>query len=158
MNRVLNAVAGNWQVNGSLTLHTGPPFTIRSNRCQGVWNACQPDLVAGKNPKDAPAGGRTPDLWFDTSAIQNPAPLSGGNIGLQTNNEPPTKFLDFSIFKDFVFTERWKLQFRAEGTNVFNTPQFGRPDVNQQNTNFGKVTSTVPNSERHVQFALRLQF
>jgi hypothetical protein len=41
---------------------------------------------------------------------------------------------------------------------VFNTPQFSRPDVNQQNTNFGKVTSTVPNSERHVQFALRLQF
>jgi hypothetical protein len=158
MNRALNAIAGNWQFNGILTLHTGPPFTIRSNRCQGVWNACRPDLVPGKDPKVAPAGGRTPDMWFDTSAIQNPAPLTGGNLGLQTNNEPPTKTLDFSVFKNFVFTERWKLQFRAEGTNVFNTPQFGRPELNQQNVNFGRITSTVAGSERHVQFALRLEF
>ncbi len=32
-----------------------------------------------------------------------------GNIGLQTNVGPPTRTLDFSIFKDFAFTERMNL-------------------------------------------------
>jgi hypothetical protein len=158
MNRALSAVAGNWQVNGILTLHTGAPYTLRWNGCQGVWNACRPDLVSGKDPKNAPSGGQSPDLWFDTSAVTRAAPLTGGNLGLQTNNEPPAQMLDFSIFKDFAFSERWRLQFRSEGTNVFNTPQFSRPDNNMQNANFGKVTSTVAGTERHIQFALRLQF
>jgi hypothetical protein len=66
--------------------------------------------------------------------------------------------MDLGLFKDFAFTERWKLQFRAEATNLGNTPQFSLPDNNQQDANFGKVTSSAPGSERHVQFALRLQF
>jgi hypothetical protein len=158
MGRALNAVAGNWQVNGILTLHTGAPFTLRWNGCQGQWNACRPDLVSGKNPNDEPTGGRTPELWFDTSAVTQAAPGTGGNLGLQSNHEPGIKTLDFSIFKDFAFTERWRLQFRTEGTNIFNTPQFGRPDNNLQNTAFGRVTSTRAGSERHIQMALRLQF
>jgi hypothetical protein len=158
LNRAVASVLGNWQLNGIMTLHTGSPFTLRSNACQGVWNACRPDLVAGKNPADAPANGRSPDLWFDTSAVTTPAPLTGGNLGLQTNNAPPTRILDMSIFKDFPFTERWKLQFRAEGFNIANTPQFSAPDQNLQNATFGKVTSTQAGTERHIQFSLRLQF
>ncbi len=158
MNPAVNAIVGNWQMNGILTLHTGFPFTIRSNGCQGVWNACRPDLVPGKNPADEPAGGRRPDLWFDISAVAPPAPLSGGNLGLQTNTSPPTRTVDFSLFKDFPFTERWRLQFRAESFNIANTPQLGTPANNRQNANFGQVTSTQPGSERHVQFSLRLQF
>src|SRR6476469_5999873 len=50
MNRAVNALLGNWQLNGILTLHTGSPFTLRSNACQGVWNACRPDLGPRKEP------------------------------------------------------------------------------------------------------------
>jgi hypothetical protein len=84
--------------------------------------------------------------------------LSGGNLGLQSNYAPPARVLDFSLFKDFPFTERWRLQFRAEAFNLANTPQYGTPGNNRQNSNFGQVTSTASGSERHVQFALRLQF
>jgi hypothetical protein len=158
MNRAVSSVVGNWQLNGILTLHTGAPFTLRWNGCQGVWNACQPDRVSGMDPSAAPSGGRRPDIWFDTSAVTRAAPLTGGNNGLQTNNAPPTRMLDFSVFKDFPFTERWRLQFRAEAMNVANTPQFGTPNNNLQDTNFGKVTSTPAGTERHIQFQLRLQF
>jgi len=158
VNRVVNALLGNWQMNGILTLHTGSPFTLRSNACQGIWNACRPDLVPGKNPQDAPTNGRNPDHWFDVTAVTTPAPLTGGNLGLQSNTSPPTRALDMSLFKDFTFTERWRLQFRAEGFNVANTAQYSTPDNNLQNANFGKVTGTQPGSERHIQFALRLQF
>ena len=158
MSKAANTVAGNWQVNGILTLHTGNPFTLRWNGCQGVWNACRPDLVSGQNPQAAPASGRSPDLWFNTTAVTSAAPLTGGNLGLQTNTAPPAKLLDFSIFKDFVFTERFKLQYRMEATNLFNHPWFSTPDNNLQDSNFGKVTSTYAGSERHIQMSLRLQF
>ncbi|MGC4049091.1 MAG: hypothetical protein QM757_06200 [Paludibaculum sp.] len=158
MNAVANALVGNWQANGILTLRTGQPFTLRSNGCQGIWNACRPDLVAGQDPQAAPSGGRNPDKWFNTAAVTAPASLTGGNLGLQSNTGPAGRTLDFSLFKDFAFTERVKLQFRAEGTNVANTPQFSIPDNNRQNSTFGRVTSTGSGTERHIQFALRLQF
>jgi len=50
------------------------------------------------------------------------------------------------------------LQFQSEALNLANTPQFGIPNRNRQDANFGKVTSTPSGSERHVQFSLRLQF
>jgi hypothetical protein len=66
--------------------------------------------------------------------------------------------LDFSVFKDFPFTERWRLQFRAEAINFANTPQFFTPDNNMQNATFGKVTSTFAGTQRNLQFQLRLLF
>jgi hypothetical protein len=158
LNTVVQTLLGNWQVNGILSLRTGQPFTLRSNGCQGVYSGCSPDLVSGKDPNGAPANGRNPSQWFDTSAVTKPAFLTQGNLGLQTNYGPPTRTLDFSIFKDFAFTERWRLQVRGEGTNVANTPQFALPDNNLQDNNFGKVTSTNAGTERHIQFQLRLQF
>jgi Carboxypeptidase regulatory-like domain/TonB dependent receptor len=158
LNRVVDTVIGNWQMNGILSLRSGIPFTLRSNACQGVWNACRPDLVPGKNPNDAPAGGRSPDHWFDTTAVTRPAPLTGGNLGLQSNYGPPTHAFDYSLFKDFRFTERWLMQFRAESFNLFNTPQFNTPNRNLQDNAFGQITATQAGSERKFQMSLRVQF
>lgn len=164
MNRLASSLIGNWQVNGILTLHTGNPFTLRSNGCVGIWASCFPNLVSGMNPNSAPSSGRSPDHWFNTAAVvpistlASPANITQGNLGLQSNWAPPTKTLDFSVFKDFPFTERWKVQFRMEATNLFNTPIFNYPDNNAQDTNFGVITSTLPGTERHIQFALRLMF
>jgi hypothetical protein len=158
MNKFLQALVGNWQTNGILTLHTGNPYTVRANGCQGVWSGCSPDLVNGATADAAPSGGRNPTEWFDTANFLEPASLTGGNLGLQSNNAPPTRTLDFSIFKDFDITERWKIQFRAESFNFANTPQFGTPDATLGDTNFGQVTSSQVGTERHIQFQLRLQF
>jgi hypothetical protein len=162
MNRIADTALGNWHLNGILTLRTGQPFTIDSSGCLVVsengW--CGASLAGTASANSAPPGGRNPNEWFN---IANFAPvgsqgLSQGNVGLQSNFGPPTRSLDFSIFKDFPFTERIKMQFRAEGTNVANTPQFSTPDVGQTDANFGKITSTQTGSERHIQFSLRLQF
>jgi len=91
--------------------------------------------------------------------------LTGGNLGIQNHTGPPTKTIDFSMFKDFNLTERWKLQFRAESFNLANTPQFNIPDQSVSNSrliggngNFGRITSTRTGTERNVMFALRLSF
>jgi hypothetical protein len=165
MNRFADAVTGNWHLNGLLTLRTGVAYNINGASCQGVWSRCQPDTVAGYTANQAPAGGRNPGEWFDISAYKLAAPLTGGNLGLMAGTGPPTRTLDFSTFKDFNLSERYKFQFRAEAFNLANTPQFSTPDASLGdekalggNGNFGKVLSTNTGTERHVQFSLRLQF
>ena len=37
------------------------------------------------------------------------------------------KNLDFSIFKNFTFRERYTAQFRLEAFNIFNHPNFANP-------------------------------
>ena len=182
MNRAMDIAVGGWQANGIMTLRTGTPFTISGTQCQGQWGRCLPDLAPGGNPNAAPAGGRSPGTngqWFDTSgylvAYQNAAAgvYTGGNLGLQSNTGPPTRTLDLSLFKDFAFTERVKLQFRAEAINFANTPIYSNPDASlgdakiaangtlpaiNGNGLFGKVTGANVGTERHVQFQLRLSF
>ncbi len=165
MNRVVDAIAGNWQLNGVVTLRTGVPYTLRYNGCQGVWGACRPDAITGMDPNAAPAGGRDPNQWFNIANVAVPAALTGGNLGLQSQTGPATRTLDLSIFKDFRFTERIRMQFRAESFNLANTPVYNTPDNNLQdakslggNGNFGKITGTAAASERHIQLSLRLRF
>lgn len=109
---------------------------------------------------DAPAGGRTPDQWFDITASQTPLAGTGGNLGPQTGVGPGIKNLDFSLFKDFRFTERFKVQFRSEWLNLSNTPRFsvGSLGNTQGNSNYGRLSATLPGSARSVQFALRFMF
>ena len=159
MNRIVQGIAGNWQMNGILSLRTGVPYTLSASGCQVVSDGahCSPDIITG-GFNDAPTGGRTPSEWFNTANFTTPAPLSQGNVGLQTNYGPPTRTMDFSLFKSFALTERFALQFRAETTNIGNTPQYNVPDSSLQDANFGRITSTQAGSERHIQFQLRLQF
>jgi len=165
MNKGLDLVAGNWHMNGILTLRTGVAYGIAGTSCQGVWGRCQPDIATGFTADQAPSGGRTPNQWFDINAYKVAAPLTGGNLGLQAATGPPTKTLDFSIFKDFAITERFKFQFRSEAFNLFNTPIFNIPDASLGdakslggNGNFGRILSSIAGTERRLQFSLRLQF
>jgi hypothetical protein len=109
---------------------------------------------------DAPASGRTPDQWFDITASQTPVPGTGGNIGPQTGTGPGIANLDGSLFKTFNFTERYKLQFRTEWLNLSNTPRFAVSSIGntQGNSNYGRLSATLPGTARNVQFALRFMF
>jgi hypothetical protein len=158
MNKAADLIVGHWQLNTIVSLHSGQPYTVSASGCQGVWAGCFPELVAGANPNAAPSGGRTPSEWFNTSNFTAPAPLTEGNLADNTNYGPSLKNVDFTISKDFPFTERVRMQFRSEFFNLFNTPQFGTPDSALSDSNFGKITSTLAGTERHIQFGLKLLF
>jgi hypothetical protein len=75
--------------------------------------------------------------------------------------------LDFSLFKDFKLTERFRLQFRSEFFNILNHPNFNAPDpmaipgsLDFESPTFGQIGSTrdSPYDPRQVQFALKLYF
>jgi hypothetical protein len=173
MNRALDLIAGGWQANGILTMRSGQPLTLAGASCHGVWSRCLPDYVSGYtgNGNTPPPGGRTPAEWFDISAYtvaasnQAAGTATGGDVGLQTITGPPTKTLDFSMFKAFKVTERVGLQFRAEAINAGNYTVLSAPDLSLGdskalggNGNFGRITSSVAGTERHIQFSLRLTF
>ena len=162
MNSAANAILGNWQANAIITLQSGPAFNLGTrNASCGCGGTVRPDLVAGKNPNDAPSGGRTPDLWFDTSAVTSPTPGTYGNLGNYAIYGPGTRNMDFSLFKDFPINERFRFQFRTEFFNLFNTPQFNGNeglDKTEGNDSFGRISSTLAGTERHIQFALRFEF
>ncbi len=80
--------------------------------------------------------------------------------------------VDFSLFKNFTFKERYTLQFRTEIFNIanhptFNAPSFGGNGVvaiggsgDYTSSNFGLIGSTrlAPYDARQIQFALKFLF
>lgn len=90
-------VIGGWQLNGILSLASGFPFTIGQ----------------GAGDLSLPNGAARPDQ------ISNPE-LSGPNRKLWYNTlrGPGERRVDFSMFKNFVITERVQLQFRGLVTRM----------------------------------------
>lgn len=54
--------------------------------------------------------------------------------------------------------ETGNLQFRADFFKLFNTPIFAGPSSTASLSSFGKITKTIDNTGRQIQFALRLNF
>ena len=157
-NKVTNALAGGWQMNGIYVLQTGNYFNLGTNNAVGSFGTTRPDAVSGQDVNAAPAGGRSPDVWFNLAGVTDPTPGTFGNLGNYSNIGPPRFNFDFSLFKDFKVTEGTKIQFRAESFNLWNSPQFNNPNSTQGNSDFGRITSTVGGTARNWQFALRFMF
>ena len=65
--------------------------------------------------------------------------------------------VDFSVFKEFPITERFRLQLRSEFFNLLNHPQFDLPGQNIGSPSAGVISGTV-GTPRDIQFSLRLLF
>jgi hypothetical protein len=156
MNKVADAVVGGWQVNGILSLHTGFPLTMSGSDASGTNSrGSRADCVAPVNilgQQNSPSGGYQ---WFDPSAFGPAAPGTFGSCGVGTIRGPGLHTLDLSLAKFFSFTERQKLELRAEAINVSNTPILNSPNVGLGSTN-GLLQSAQ--GARNVQFALKYLF
>ena len=69
----------------------------------------------------------------------------------------PLNLWDISLIKNFLFTERTRLQLRGEFLNAFNHPQFSNPVLDPTSTNFGRITSQA-NLPRNIQLGIKLIF
>ena len=94
--------------------------------------------------------------WFDPTPYSAPAVGSFGNCPAQGPvRGPGYGDVDLSVQKDFVFTERVKLQFRSDFLNAFN-----RVNLNSPSTSLGSTLGLVNTSAapRVIQFALKLYY
>lgn len=155
---IANAALGGWDANLIFTAQTGLPFTPTLQTSVSNAGASRPDrLKSGRLDKPDPA------RWFDTSfnvagaAWAVPRQFTFGNAGRNILYGPARVNLDWSLFKDLSWSERWRLQFRAEFFNLFNTPQFDLPNASIGDPGAGRITAIVGNP-RQVQLGLRLAF
>jgi hypothetical protein len=162
-NRFVDAVLGGWQLNGIWTWQTGQPIPITQPVNQTyIYTATQRPTTDGQAIvcTGGSTNGRISD-WFSTSGLSITAPFTLGNLGRTTTScrEPGLANFDASLFKTFsILSEnRLKAQFRLEGFNVFNTPQFGRVNSTIGSTSTGSITSDAV-EPRQMQLALKLIF
>ena len=62
------------------------------------------------------------------------------------------------LMKNWIFEQRFNLQFRWEMFNAFNHPNFANPNTSPSSGNFGQITTIGPVAPRVQQAALKLTF
>ncbi len=167
MNKAANAVAGGWEVDGILTMHTGFAMTVNNwgdPSGTGGWVSranCSSAISYPKTVVPATLGGGI--QWFSPSAFTSPNPLgltpSFGNCSNGNVRGPGLKNFDMGIKKDFSLGETRKLEFRSEFLNLTNTKILNVPTVFADfspATGLGRINSAQ--GERQVQLALKLFF
>jgi hypothetical protein len=158
---VTKHVLGGWQTSGIWTLETGRPVNLGiqfDNANVGArGNFQRPNLVGDPFPSGwtntyGPGG-----LYFNPAAFAVAPQYTYGNLGRNALRGPGFKNFDIGIFKNFRFSERIRLQYRAEGFNAFNNTNFANPGGTVGTANFGRITGTN-NNQRSIQMGLKLLF
>ena len=163
-NTAARYVLGGWQTNGVLTALSGSPLTVTqtssflntpaTSQVPDTGGAL--DMVKGTGPRQ---------LWFNTDAF---VPVTTARLGtagraLSWLRGPGLAQLDFSVFRNFKFAERFNLAMRFEMLNLSNTPHWNNPNTNCSITttgvcggSFGQITSTF--GERIFQIGAEVDF
>ena len=156
-------LAGGWQINSILSTQVGMPLTLTA-----AQNLTQ-SLGGGSRPNRSCNGALNGDSrsilqWFDRSCFTAAPQHQFGNSGVGILRGPGMFNVDLSLFKTIAFTDRFRLQFRAEAFNVANHTNFGLPGLAVGVGTLGVISSTAGSAldpvggPRIVQLALKLMF
>ncbi len=156
INKAADAVLGGWRVGGIYVAQLGFPISVYGEDPFGLLN-----VVFGSgnraNLVGNPNGPKSVQEWFNTSAFAQSLPAHFGTSGRNIVRGPGRNDWDMNLAKTFTFTERLRLEFRAEAFNLFNHPQYGYPDATITDASYGQITGTSVDA-REIQFGLKLIF
>ena len=158
----LNAVAGGWQISGICTKQDGQPVDVeQSTNTSDTYSLLQRPNISG-NP-NLPGDQRTVTRFFNTSVFSPAALLHVGTSPRNPLRGPGLVDFDAALHKQWYFSEKRDLEFRAEGFNFTNTPPFQlvtrttyNPSLPLASQSFGQITTA--GDGRVVQLALKLYF
>lgn len=163
MNSTVNAVVGGWTVSPILSIHSGFPLALYTNAgdptgtgSRGLRPNCNgTNTVYGRRNASATQGGGI--LWFDPSNYSDPTTTFGTCAPQIDGLRGPGYYnWDISLLKDIQLTERFKLQFRSDFLNAFNTVNLAVPNTTVRQSNTGVIQASQP--ARNIQFALKLYY
>jgi Carboxypeptidase regulatory-like domain/TonB-dependent Receptor Plug Domain len=164
-NPVVNTILNGWQVTGVTRIWSGLPFSITSNGNAGTLGGGPRANYLGDEIIIKDYANRQ---WFNPLVFGRPRDGELGNTGRNWLRGPGFTNFDLSLFKDFRFTERIKLQYRAEFFNIFNSLQWFGVNTGISATNpdspvtaatrgtSGQLTTT--RDSRKIQMALKFYF
>jgi hypothetical protein len=144
------------RVNAVFSAQSGAPFTVNIGVDQaniGAGPAQRPDQRRDPN---LPAGARTPERWFDTSAFALQAPFSFGSAPRNSVLGPGYANLDLAVAKTWAFAATRQFEFRWEVFNVLNRANFDIPNRVFDTPSFGRIFSA--RAPREVQFGAKVSF
>jgi hypothetical protein len=147
----LGAGLGGWELSGIVHAQTGPRLSVTEDGITGVMRA---DYIGG--PIDLPSDQRSPNHWFNTAAFVASPETRRGNTGVGILTGPGLYTWDTSLRKNFRITERFRLRFQADSTNLMNHANFKNLQPKTSSNQYGQVSQAAP--PRNLQFGLRLQF
>jgi trimeric autotransporter adhesin len=155
---LLRDVFGDWQWSGDWTIASGLPFSPQvigsfTEVNSGVNGTLRPNLVPGQ-PIALPNPSVTE--WFNTAAFIAPPQGSFGDAGRNSIEGPGSLVFDMAFTKVIPMGDVRVLEFRAQMTNILNTPQFTGIDTNANSPSFGQVVSA--GSMRRIQMQARFRF
>lgn len=166
-NGFVGKALGGWQASGIIAMQSGLPFTITTTNYDAAGLGNNPAAIAGNrpnlicNPNDnAP---HTLQQYFNGACFQpNPAATATGlsnnpgTAGRGIVNGPPTYRVDFTMTKNFRFSENLRLQLRGEMFNVFNHTNFRTIGTNVTLATYNTVTAV--RDPRTIQLGAKFYF
>ena len=149
-------VAGGWQLNGIYQAQTGFPLSINRGATLDIrYLTWRPDVTCDPNN-----GPKTTAQYFDTNCFNiRTLPETGerpGDVGRNTVRGPGFQRTDLSIFKNFNFAQRHRIQVRIEAFNLWNQARFGQPNSVIGTAPFGQITTAEDG--RVIQLGLKYSF
>jgi hypothetical protein len=161
---LVDAVIGNWEVTGIVSLSTGNWFTVTDANGNFANSDGQqrPNFVPGQKANGKPC---VPGTFFNTCAFTDPPLGSSGDVSLNSLEGPGYKDADLALKKVVPVHERTQLELRFEVFNTFNHPNFLFAAPGPQNSNsatvlgtpsFGYVTAANP--PREIQIGAKLSY
>ncbi|MBV9609829.1 MAG: carboxypeptidase regulatory-like domain-containing protein, partial [Acidobacteria bacterium] len=145
------------QWSGDWTIASGTPFTARvlgsfTDVNRGTNGSLRADYTG--LPISIPDPSVT--QWFNTAAFVAPPSGQFGNAGRNTIIGPGSRLFNMAFTKMFPMGDVRALEFRAQMSNIFNTPQFTSIDTVVNSPSFGRVVSV--GSMRSVLLTARFRF
>ena len=163
VSKPIDLLFGQWNVATFSTFQSGFPlsFGVNQNNLFLTGAGGQRPNVTG-NPNAGISGKVTDRLgaYFNTSAFSQPADFTFGNVGQRVPwlRNPGMNNVNLTITKQFVISEKLKVNLRASSFNLANHPVFSSP-----NTTFGALgqfgrISGQANLSRQTEAVLRIIF
>jgi hypothetical protein len=153
---LVRTTLGGWESSGIWNWQSGFPLTVTSGDERSATGIGLDNADLGGDPRLDPDRPRK-DLiarYFNTSVFALAKLGTFGNTGRGILRGPGTFNVDWSAMKNFHITERFRLQYRAEFFNLFNTPQFNNPNTSFTDSRFGQITGA--RAPRIIQMALKM--
>jgi outer membrane receptor protein involved in Fe transport len=154
----LRAIAGGWQLNGIYQAQSGFPVPISLGATLDIrYMTWRPDVTCDPNN-----GPKTPTEYFETSCfVARSLAETGerpGNVGRNTVRGPGYQRTDLSIFKNFDFAGRHRIQARIEAFNIWNQERFSFAAASGTvgAAQFGQLTSAEDG--RVIQLGIKYSF
>jgi len=160
-NGALNAIAGGWGLGVIAEFRDGAPFGVveNTNRSNTFSHAQRPNLLGSLERLNGWRDNVKGSTYFDTGLFESPGRGVFGTAPRNVCCGPGFSGVDLSVHKWFNFTERYKLQYRADIYNLANRAVFANPALRNGRGGFGQVASILNGSNgRLIQMALRFEF